>query len=483
LLYKFGWNGIVDTLVKEAQPGASMLNPFDQQADKIKDFNIFFFLILLFMRVYGHGSWQGSQGYRSAAKSAHEAKMAGILGEWRGGVTLLSSMLVPICAWVLMHNAFYANEASAVIDTLKQLPSGQIQKQMLVPMALPHMLPVGVTGMFAVVILAAAVSTDDTYLHSWGSIFVQDVIMPFRKKPFSTKIHMSLLRWAIIGVAAFAWTFSMLFPLQDYILMYFQLTGAIYIGGAGSVIIGGLYWKRGTTEGAWGGMITGSVIAVAGIVIRNCWGMLGLTVFAEKCPLNGVQMAFAAAIMAIIVYVVISLITCKKSFDLDAMLHRKGKNLDMGTHNSNRRKDWLGKIGITEEFTRFDIGIYLFKICWSGLWILAFVVGTTWALMGKSGIVPKTTDGGWAKWWYFQIIVCLIVGIGSAIWFIWGGFRDLIELFQILNNTERDLSDAGWVEENAPEKLEEIIENEMQLPDDPIIITERNSTSIRGNKD
>ena len=44
----------------------------------------------------------------------------------------------------------------------------------------------------------------------------------------------------------FAFCWSLLFPQTTYIYMYFALTGAIFLGGAGSVIIGGLYWKRGT---------------------------------------------------------------------------------------------------------------------------------------------------------------------------------------------------------------------------------------------
>ena len=37
--------------------------------------------------------------------------------------------------------------------------------------------------------------------------------------------------------------------------MFLALTGAIFVGGAGSAIIGGLYWKRGTTAAAWTAMV------------------------------------------------------------------------------------------------------------------------------------------------------------------------------------------------------------------------------------
>ena len=34
---------------------------------------------------------------------------------------------------------------------------------------------------------------------------------------------------------------------------------AVYVGGAGAAIIGGLYWKKGTTAGATSALFTGSV--------------------------------------------------------------------------------------------------------------------------------------------------------------------------------------------------------------------------------
>ena len=92
-------------------------------------------------------------------------------------------------------------------------------------MFLTHALPVGFVGLFAAVMFAAMLSTDDTYMHSWGSIFVQDVILPFRKKPFTEKQHLWLLRGSIIFVGVFAFFFSWLFKQTEYIVLYFQITG------------------------------------------------------------------------------------------------------------------------------------------------------------------------------------------------------------------------------------------------------------------
>ena len=110
------------------------------------------------------------------------------------------------------------------------------------------MLPAGALGLLTAAMLAAFISTHDTYLHSWGTIFVQDVLLPFREKPLSPRAHLWALRASILGVALFIFCFSILIKPTQFIAMFFAITGAIFAGGSGAVIIGGLYWKRGTVR-------------------------------------------------------------------------------------------------------------------------------------------------------------------------------------------------------------------------------------------
>ncbi len=77
---------------------------------------------------------------------------------------------------------------------------------MTTPSALIELLPIGLVGLMCVVIVSAALSSDDTYLLSWGSIFVRDVLMVIRKEPLSAKQHMVWLRRSIYGVAIFAFS-------------------------------------------------------------------------------------------------------------------------------------------------------------------------------------------------------------------------------------------------------------------------------------
>jgi hypothetical protein len=92
------------------------------------------------------------------------------------------------------------------------------------------MLPVGIKGMVVSIFLLGLIARDSSYLHSWGSIFIQDVFLPFHKTPFSPWQHLWLLRIAILGVAIFGFTFSLLYRQTEYVLMFFAITGAIYSG-------------------------------------------------------------------------------------------------------------------------------------------------------------------------------------------------------------------------------------------------------------
>ncbi len=475
-LYKFDWNTIISTL-QTAPEGQSMINPF--RTAKMADFGVFYFIIGAFGSIYNQRAWQGAQGYACSAKNAHELRMGSILGEWRGLVQMLIIMMLPIGAWVVMHRPEFKGVADAVHNVLNGIPNPQIQKQMMVPVTLTKFLPIGITGLFGAVMLAAFISTHDTYMHSWGSIFIQDVILPFRKKPFTPKQHIWMLRGSVFFVAAFIFVFSFYFSQTQYILMFFSITGAIFLGGAGSCIIGGLYWKRGSTKGAWTALVSGCVIAFGGLFIRQSWkdclypwlenhptllkwftnviegianAVPGINwkVTPENFPLNGQWFLFLAMITAIIGYVGCSLfdwlILKKEAHDMDRLLHR-GKYAIKGEHGEHMTKPPTGWRAIlpSKEFTGWDRVIYYAKMSWTLGWFGIFIVGTSYNLYLLWSKDKYCSDAGWSTYWWWHITVTLVLGIGTTIWFLIGGIVDVKDLFKTLSSAKRDLLDVGMV--------------------------------------
>ena len=196
-------------------------------------------------------------------------------------------IFAPLVANVVLSHPDFTSVADSVNASLNQIDNEMVRHQMITPVVLGELLPVGLLGCFAVVVFSAFVSTHDTYMHSWGSIFIQDVIMPFRKKPFTPRQHLWALRLSIIGVAVFIFIFSMFYKANQHIVMFWMVTGAIYLGGAGTVLAGGLYWKRGTTAGAYAAMIVGSSLATTGYLLIQYY---------PGFPLNGQQCFLVAAL-------------------------------------------------------------------------------------------------------------------------------------------------------------------------------------------
>jgi len=446
LVLRFDWNTVSEGLLL-SPPGRSRINPFDQEL--LDSFNLFFFSVFAFKIFYNYLGWQGGQGYFAAARSPHEFRMSRILGEWRSGVFYLIMLLPAIGAFVFLNHQNFAAEAAAPLQILAGMEDAKMEARMAVPTFLVFLLPSGLMGLFAAALIFMAVSTDDTQLHSWGSIFVQDILMPLYGKPFTQKTHLVLLRISVITVAVFALLWSTYFPLQDYILMYMLATGTIYLGGSGAVIIGGLYWRRATTAGAWGGMTTGAMIGLSGVLAQAFWP--SLTFFHDSMPafpLNGVQIALLSYVASILVFVSVSLLTCKEPFDLERLLLRGKYAVDQDHAPSAARapsqiRSWMRKLGINSEFSTGDKVIYFAQIGWTSFWLIAFIFGTTAALtVGLSNPV-------WLGWWKFVVVLTISVGVLTVLWFLIGGIRDFRDLIRRLSNADPNTADDGWVEESS----------------------------------
>ena len=350
-----------------------------------------------------------------------------------------------------------------------------IHNQMRMAISMREMLPIGVTGLFCAIMFFLMLSTDTTYLHSWGGTLIQDIVMQMINKKLTPEQHLRLLRAGIVLVALIAWFFSFYFAQLDYIFMFFAITGAIWLGGAGPTIVFGLYWKRGTAAGAFAALISGSALAVGGIICQQTWAkhiypwlerhdLVGITdkilramsapfepyihwsATPDAFPLNSQEIYALAMLVSVILYVVLSLLTCRKPFNMDKMLHR-GIYSEDGIVKTKEKMTWkkflLIFTGVTDEYKKGDK-----VLAWS-VFIYSFVYGFL-----LSFILPLIWNSfqSWSmEWWSFyfwfrNIFIAGIIALVSTVWFSWGGVVDLLRLFKRLDERkEVDENDDGMV--------------------------------------
>jgi len=333
-----------------------------------------------------------------------------------------------------------------------------------VTVASAQFLPPGIMGLFAAVMLAAFISTHDTYLHSWGSIFVQDVVMPIRQNFVGDKVmesdtHVRWLKYSIFGVCAFIFLFSLLFSQQQDILMFFALTGTIYLGWAGSVIIGGLYWKRGTAKGAWTCSIVGVLLAFCGWYLTYNWEssqqiLSGLfpgmwaswtqgwpELLGDKCPITAQVLFFWTILVTVLTYVAVSLLD-NEEFNMDQLLHRGQYAVEAvgeAKAEATTEKKWTDIFKVGAEFTQGDKILFIGSYAYIFLFFAVFMVGTVYMLS------TDISDVAWGKfWWWFCVVILLMTAVITA-WVSIGGIKNLRELYEMLGSIKRDEHDDGTV--------------------------------------
>ena len=147
------------------------------------------------------------------------------------------------------------------------------QSLALMPRFLAEILPVGILGIVVAGMLAAFMSTHDSYLLCWSTIITNDIIEPIYKKELSSDIKIFLTRIIILFLGIYIFYWGMFYEGSDAIWDYLGITGAIYFTGAISVVVLGLYWEKASSAGAILSLLGGLSSIVGLEPVRNYIGL------------------------------------------------------------------------------------------------------------------------------------------------------------------------------------------------------------------
>ena len=373
-----------------------------------------------------------------------------------------------------VHETFKEFEGEADGNALFQ-EFRTLYHQMMLSVTMRNILPVGLTGLFCLLMVLAMISTDNSRIYSAALTLTQDVILPLQKTPMSLAKHVRTLRLVSVGIGVFFLCASYFMAQLDYIQLFVTIMISIWLGGCGPVMIFGLYSRFGTTAGAFASLISGALISLTGIFLQRNWADMiypwlikinavepvgnFLSAVSKplnpyivwemnpvKFPINSYEIYFATMIFSLLLYCAVSLLTKKEPFDLDRMLHRGIYNLDGDEKERLRwspRTVFIKLLGITKEYTPGDKVI---------AWVLFLYSFVFQIMIGFVGILIWNVFSPWpVEWWgrYFLIFTLVVPGIMAVIstfWFGIGGVIDLRRLFRDLKERVENPLDNGQVD-------------------------------------
>jgi|CXWL01.1.fsa_nt_gi SSS family solute:Na+ symporter len=137
------------------------------------------------------------------------------------------------------------------------------------PTFLSTFVPVGLMGLCIAAMLAADMSTDSSYMLTWGSVIYNDIMAPFRKKEWSEKKGILINRMIIALIGVFLLFYGLWYPLEGDVWTYLGITGTIYLASISVLLISSCYWKGANSWGAVGSIIFAAAIPVAFLVLER----------------------------------------------------------------------------------------------------------------------------------------------------------------------------------------------------------------------
>jgi len=221
-----GWSNLFIDLEKIASNSSKNIY------DPIKNKGIFYISWQVILGFVSAVIWPTAITRALAIKKVELVKKQYIWSSFSFLIRFIMPCFLGICAYVYF-------EGNLMDNTL-----------VLFPKYLSEILPVGALGLVVAGMLAAFMSTHDSYLLCWSSIITNDIIEPISSKKLSSdkKIYITRIIILLLGLYVFIW--GMLYEGSDAIWDYLGITGAVYFTGAISVIVAGLYWEKASSTGA-----------------------------------------------------------------------------------------------------------------------------------------------------------------------------------------------------------------------------------------
>lgn len=265
-----GWSAMVNCLAEKT--GEAAFNPV--HADSYG----WLYCIWMFIVYLAAGiAWAPGASRILTAQDPTCARRTFLLGAPGQFVRLGIPALFALAAFT-----FFSQHAELSPYFFEQGAADPTKAAQAMPLFLGKIIPSGLIGILSAGLLAAFMSTHDSYFVSWASIISRDIICQFKRQKATDKQEIRYARITILLIGIFLLVWGLWYELPESVWSYMAITGNIYLTGATAALVGGIYWKGASSAGALAALL-GGLMSAAGIIPAVTqlipMGMLGLANF------------------------------------------------------------------------------------------------------------------------------------------------------------------------------------------------------------
>lgn len=156
--------------------------------------------------------------------------------------------------------------AALAILTPEQIGGNSL---LAMPKMLAVLVPAGLMGLLVASMLAADMSTDSSYMLTWGSVIYNDIMAPFRKGKWSEKRGLFWNRTIIAIIGVFLLIYGLWYKLEGDLWTYLGITGSIYLSSMSILLIACCYWKRANSWGAAAAIFFGAAVPALTLILQK----------------------------------------------------------------------------------------------------------------------------------------------------------------------------------------------------------------------
>lgn len=167
------------------------------------------------------------------------------------------------------------------------------------PLFLNSFVPIGLTGLLVAAMVAADMSTDSSYMLTWGSVIYNDILAPFHKGRWSEPRGLLVNRCIIAVIGMFLLLYGLWYPLKGNLWDYLAVTGTIYLASISVLLVACCYWRRANSWGAAAAIFCGAIFPSGFLVLEQLPSTAG---FAKQIgPYYSGIAAYVVAALAMVI--------------------------------------------------------------------------------------------------------------------------------------------------------------------------------------